>query len=128
MRINKHTPAAALVGIWTVLLSAFVITVLYVGREVLIPLALAVVITFLLSPLVARIERYIGRIAAVLIVVAMLFGIIGGTGWLLARQVIEWSGARRPTSLRHDAAEAILVGLWAVLQEGWLDHSPIPVR
>ena len=26
----------------------------------------------------------------------------------LARQVIDWSGARRPTSLRHDAAEAIL--------------------
>lgn len=31
----------------------------------------------------------------------------------LARKVIERSGARRPTSLRHDAAEAILVGVWA---------------
>jgi hypothetical protein len=31
----------------------------------------------------------------------------------LARQVIERSGAKRPTSLRHDAAEAILVGAWA---------------
>jgi hypothetical protein len=30
-----------------------------------------------------------------------------------ARQVIERSGAKRPTSLRHDAAEAILVGVWA---------------
>jgi hypothetical protein len=29
----------------------------------------------------------------------------------LARRVIEWSGAARPTSLRHDAAEAILIGL-----------------
>ena len=29
-----------------------------------------------------------------------------------ARQVIERSGAKRPTSLRHDAAEAILVGAW----------------
>jgi hypothetical protein len=31
----------------------------------------------------------------------------------LARDLIERSGAKRPTSLRHDAAEAILVGVWA---------------
>jgi hypothetical protein len=42
----------------------------------------------------------------------------------LARRVIEWSGARRPTSLRHDAAEAILVGLWGVLDLGWLAALP----
>ena len=42
----------------------------------------------------------------------------------LARRVIEWSGARRPTSLRHDAAEAILIGLWGVLQLGWLPALP----
>jgi hypothetical protein len=42
----------------------------------------------------------------------------------LARNVIEWSGARRPTSLRHDAAEAILIGLWGVLSAGWLRALP----
>jgi hypothetical protein len=42
----------------------------------------------------------------------------------LARRVIAWSGARRPTSLRHDAAEAILVGLWRVLELGWLPDLP----
>lgn len=42
----------------------------------------------------------------------------------VARRVIEWSGAPRPTSLRHDAAEAILIGLWGVLQLGWLPHLP----
>jgi hypothetical protein len=42
----------------------------------------------------------------------------------LARQVIEWSGARRPTSLRHDAAEAIMIGLWGVLHLGWLRALP----
>jgi hypothetical protein len=31
----------------------------------------------------------------------------------LARDVIDRSGAKRPTSLRHDAAEAILIGAWA---------------
>jgi hypothetical protein len=42
----------------------------------------------------------------------------------LARRIIEWSGARRPTSLRHDAAEAILIGLWRVLELGWLPSVP----
>jgi hypothetical protein len=32
-----------------------------------------------------------------------------------ARKIIERSGAKRPTSLRHDAAEAILVGTWFTL-------------
>ncbi len=89
MRINRNTSASALVGMWTILLSTFVLSFLYVGREILIPLALAAMITFLLSPLVARIERWIGRIAAVLLVVMMLFGIIGGSGWLLTRQLID---------------------------------------
>ncbi|MGE3540375.1 MAG: hypothetical protein AB7N91_23400 [Candidatus Tectimicrobiota bacterium] len=43
---------------------------------------------------------------------------------MLARQVIAWSQARRPTSLQHDAAEAILLGLWAVREVGWLAHFP----
>lgn len=42
----------------------------------------------------------------------------------LARRVIKWSKAARPTSLRHDAAEAILVGLWAVHEKGWIDRLP----
>ncbi len=46
----------------------------------------------------------------------------------LARRVIEWSAAPRPTSLRHDAAEAILVGLWGVLDVGWLRNLPQSLR
>ena len=42
----------------------------------------------------------------------------------LSRRVIEWSGAPRAPSLRHDAAEAILAGLWAVADAGWLDEAP----
>jgi hypothetical protein len=46
------------------------------------------------------------------------------TAEILARRIIEWSGAPRPTSLRHDAAEAILIGLWGVLEIGWLERVP----
>jgi predicted PurR-regulated permease PerM len=89
MRATKNASSAALVGIWTILLTAFVVTILYVGRQLLIPIALAAMLTFLLAPLVGYIERWIGRIAAVLIVVAMLFSVVGGAGWLLARQLID---------------------------------------
>jgi hypothetical protein len=42
----------------------------------------------------------------------------------IARRVVEWSDAPRPTSLRHDAAEAILIGLWGVIDVGWLSGVP----
>jgi hypothetical protein len=47
---------------------------------------------------------------------------------VLAQRIITWSGARRPTSLRDDAAEAILIGLWGVLELGWLAAVPEPLR
>jgi hypothetical protein len=42
----------------------------------------------------------------------------------LAEAVIFWSGLTRPTAPRHDAAEAILIGLWGVLEAGWLEGLP----
>lgn len=42
----------------------------------------------------------------------------------IARRVVEWSSAPRPTSLRHDAAEAILIGLWGAIDVGWLPAVP----
>jgi hypothetical protein len=47
----------------------------------------------------------------------------------LALEVIAWSQAPRPTGrLRHDAAEAVLVGLWGVLELGWLAQLPPELR
>ncbi|MFK7844657.1 MAG: hypothetical protein AB8G77_05095 [Rhodothermales bacterium] len=42
----------------------------------------------------------------------------------LARNIIQWSGAKNPTSLRHDAAEAICIGLWGVNKIKWLAELP----
>ena len=47
----------------------------------------------------------------------------------LARAVIAWSGAPAPKGpLRHDAAEAVGVGLWGVVEAGWLAAVPEAVR
>ena len=46
----------------------------------------------------------------------------------IARRVIEIYGASRPTSLRHDAAEAILIGLWATRKVGWIKDFPKGIK
>lgn len=47
----------------------------------------------------------------------------------LAWEIIDWSGAARPTvPLENDTAEAIMIGLWGVLQVGWLVEPPPLLR
>lgn len=85
----RTTASDALVGIWTIALTAFIVAALYFARELLIPLALSALLTFLLSPLVTRIERWVGRIAAVLVVVLLIFTGLGAAGWMLSRQLVD---------------------------------------
>ena len=79
----------ALVGIWTVSLTGFIIATLYVARDILIPLALAALLTFLLAPLVTRCERWLGRIGAVLFVVTLILAATAAGGWVLTRQLVD---------------------------------------
>jgi len=60
---------------------------LYLARDVLIPLALAILLSFLLAPMVRQLERLrLGRVLATLVAVAIGFSVIGGVGWVAARQ------------------------------------------
>ncbi len=43
---------------------------------------------------------------------------------LMASGVIDQLAHKRPTGLRHDTAEAILIGLYGLLDLGWLEHWP----
>jgi len=88
-RSSSLTPAVALGSIWGLLLLAFVVTALYFGRSVFVPIALATLITFLLSRLVTRLERWIGRIAAVLVTVIAMFTLFAGASWVIGRQIID---------------------------------------
>jgi predicted PurR-regulated permease PerM len=78
-----------LVGLWTVALTAFIVAALYIARDLLIPLSLAGLLTFLLAPLVSRLERWLGRIVAVLLVVLLIFTGLGAAGWVLTRQLVD---------------------------------------
>jgi predicted PurR-regulated permease PerM len=86
---KQPSPAESLATISNVVLSAFIMLALYFGRGLLVPLALAALLTFMLAPLVTRLQRWLGRIGAVLLVVVMMFATTGGVGWVLTRQAID---------------------------------------
>lgn len=73
-----------------VLVGAVVVTALYVGREVFIPLALAGLLSFALAPLVNRLRRLgLGRTLPVLLVVLGALAFVSGFSWLLADQALR---------------------------------------
>ena len=51
------------------------------------PIALAVLLTFVLTPAVGWLERWLGRVPAVLAAVTLVFIVLGLAGWGLARQM-----------------------------------------
>jgi predicted PurR-regulated permease PerM len=67
--------------------AAIVVATLYFAREMLIPIVLAVLLSFVLAPLVRALGRiYVPRVAAVLLVVVLGFGIVLGIGTVMGRQ------------------------------------------
>src|SRR3954468_19461974 len=64
-----------------------VVVVLYWAQAVLVPIALAILLTFVLTPPVTWLERRIGNGAAVIVVVTLVFSVLGLAGWGLARQM-----------------------------------------
>jgi predicted PurR-regulated permease PerM len=64
-----------------------VIVVLYWAQAVLVPIALAMLLTFVLTPPVSWLERWLGRVPAVLASVTLVFIVLGLAGWGLTRQM-----------------------------------------
>ena len=79
------TPGSTLV---TVLLAVVVVSALYFGREVLVPIALAILLSFVLAPLVRLLQAcYVPRVLAVMFAVAVAFAAIFALGVLMISQV-----------------------------------------
>jgi predicted PurR-regulated permease PerM len=65
-----------------------IIACLYWAKVVLIPVALAILVTFLLNPVVNMLQhRWLPHTPAVLLVVALVFSAVSGLGWMLMRQL-----------------------------------------
>jgi predicted PurR-regulated permease PerM len=70
---------------------ALIVAILARVQTILVPLALAIVVSFALSPAVRRVERALGRVLAVALVVLLALGAVSAFGYLLRRQLVDLS-------------------------------------
>ena len=76
----------------TIIIGVAVVAGLYFGREVLVPMSIAVLLSFVLAPVTDVLSRLrIGRVASVLIAVALAFAILGVLGAIIGRQAAQLS-------------------------------------
>jgi predicted PurR-regulated permease PerM len=66
------------------------IAALYFAREILVPFAFALTLTFLLTPVVALLQRlHAGRVVSVFTTILVSIAVAGGVGWIIANQLVE---------------------------------------
>ena len=76
---------------WFIRLATIVliVAILRLAHEVLLPIAFAGLLAFLLSPLVVRLTRWgLPKTAAILATVTLAFAVIGAVGWVVTSQAI----------------------------------------
>jgi len=84
---------ALLSAVATAVLAFMIIATLYFGREILVPIALAILLSFVLAPLVGLLQRIrVPRGLAVVSAVIMAFALIFAMGSLLAKQLTQLAG------------------------------------
>src|SRR3981189_1196621 len=84
---------ALLSAMATAVLAVIIVTMLYFGREIIIPITLAILLSFVLAPLVGLLQRIrVPRGLAVVTVVIMAFALISARGSLLAQELTQLGG------------------------------------
>src|SRR6266540_1913082 len=85
---RMHAPART-VPVFQLLASlVLIIASLYWARTVFIPVALALLLTFLLNPIASALQRRgLRRTPSVILVVLLLFSCLGGIGWAITAEM-----------------------------------------
>jgi predicted PurR-regulated permease PerM len=84
---------ALLSAVATAILAVIIISMLYFGRDIFVPVALAILLSFVLAPLVGILQRiHVPRGLAVVSVVVLAFALIFAMGSLLASQLTQLAG------------------------------------
>lgn len=112
-------------GLRALVVGVIVIAALYVGREVFVPLALAILLSFALGPIVILLRRWhFGRVPSIVAAVLLAFFLILCVGALLGSQLAELAQtlpqyetniAQKIQSLRGAAAHSGLVDRASVM-------------
>ncbi|HEX2942933.1 MAG TPA: AI-2E family transporter, partial [Rhodopila sp.] len=83
-----------LTGLLTLAVGVVVVAGLYFGQTVLIPITLAVLLSFVLAPLVNLLRRiWFGRVMSVLVAVLLALGVILALGGLIGTQIADLAQA-----------------------------------
>jgi len=84
---------ALLSAVATAILAVIIIAMLYFGREIFMPIALAILLSFVLAPVVVILQRiHVPRGLAVVSVAILAFALIFAMGSLLASQLTQLAG------------------------------------
>lgn len=104
-------------GLLTLAVGVVLVAALYFGREVFIPLVLAVLLSFVLGPVVNLLRRLrLGRVPSVIAAVLLALGVIGGIGAVIGTQVAGLAG-------NLPQYQATVQRKVAGLQQGWLGEA-----
>jgi predicted PurR-regulated permease PerM len=124
-------PAVELSGVSnlvTLAVSVVVVGALYFARDVLIPVTLAVLLSFLLAPLAGLLRRRrLGRVPSVLLTVLLALGVIVGVGSVIGLQISSLSDNfpryEAAMNTKLDSLRGVGSGLLNRLQKQW-DAKP----
>lgn len=90
LKIGDDERASRFAVLTNLAIFVLVVLMLRVGKSVLIPIAIAALIAFLLWPLVARFRRWgFGKIPSVVLATGLAIGVITAIGWVMTLQAWE---------------------------------------
>jgi len=97
-----------------------VIASLYLAQAIFVPIALSILLTFLLSPVAGALERIgLGRIPSVILIVLFVFSVLAAVGWLITLQLTSVAN-ELPTyrnNIRQKIADIRVVGKGGALEK-----------
>lgn len=144
VEVYRADAGVAQQAVATTAIAMAIITALYLGREIFIPLAVAILFSFVLNPLVKLLRRiHVPRVPAVILVVGITFTLIFSIGIIMGRQVIQladqlpqyqWTLREKIASIRSttagggtiERASKVLSDLGAQLRGGPRAPTPAP--
>ena len=118
-RVEVHPSNIPPTSLGTLAVGVIVVAALYFGREVFVPMALAILLGFALAPPVLLLRRWrLGRVPSVVLVVVLTFLMIAGIGGFVGSQLAHLAGelpeyqaniAQKIHSLRDSTAKGGIV-------------------
>lgn len=87
---KNHVLNSAVLGIYRLLIIFFTLFSLSIAKTIVAPLTIAALLTFLLSPVVTKLDKWVGRILSILVVVLFVFSLIGFIGYIFALQLVSF--------------------------------------